>query len=182
MAYTYRNLAYDLRLFEETEQKSAKDAEREGDKGQELTEKNDATVREKRQSKKSKSVKKSKKKKSGVARIVIAAILGVAVLVTVVSIIHGQVQLTELNQQIVNARDDLSEKQSLYTQLEMKVDSGVSTAVVEQYARDNLSMSKASNSQKEFINLSEGDKAEVSLDSHKNVFELIAEAISSLWS
>ena len=64
----------------------------------------------------------------------------------------------------------------------MKVDSGISTAVVEQYAQEKLSMSKASNSQKEFINLSEGDKAEVSLDSHKNVFELIAEAISSLWS
>lgn len=181
MAYTYRNLAYDLRLFEETEEKSAEKEARSEEKGQELTEKDDAAVRE-RKSKKAKSVKKSKKKKSGVARIVIAAILGAAVLVTVVSIIHGQVQLTELNQQIINAKDDLSEKQSLYTQLEMKVDSGISTAVVEQYAHDNLSMSKASNSQKEFISLSEGDKAEVSLDSQKNIFELIAEAISSLWS
>ncbi|MBQ3416307.1 MAG: hypothetical protein IJH32_00510 [Ruminococcus sp.] len=181
MAYTYRNLAYDLRLFEETEEQSASQENGAKDKDG-LTENKDAAVREKKQNKKVKSVKKSKKKKSGVVGIVVAAILGVAVLVTVVSIIHGQVQLTELNQQIINARDDLSEKQSLYTQLEMKVDSGISTSVVEQYAQDNLSMSKASNSQKEFINLSEGDKAEVSLDSHKNVFELIAEAISSLWS
>ena len=182
MDYTYRNLAYDLRLFEETEEKSAEKETRSEETGQELTEKNVAAVRERKNSKKAKSVKKSKKKKSGVGRIVVAAILGVAVLVTVVSIIHGQVQLTELNQQIVNAKEDLSEKQSLYTQLEMKVDSGISTAVVEQYAHDNLSMSKASNSQKEFISLSDGDKAEVSLDADKNIFELIAEAISSLWS
>lgn len=181
MAYTYRNLAYDLTLFEETEERSDSTQTPIEDRGQEPTEKDDAAVGETRQTKKKKSVKKSKKK-SGVARIVIAAVLGVAVLVTVVSIIHGQVQLTELSQQIVNARQDLSEKQSLYTQLEMKVDSGISTAEVERYAQDNLSMSKASNSQKEFISLSEGDKAEVSLDSHKNVFELIADAISSLWS
>ena len=64
----------------------------------------------------------------------------------------------------------------------MKVDSSISTAVVEEYARDNLNMNKAANSQKEFINLSEGDKAEVTMTSEKNIFEAIAEAFASLWS
>jgi hypothetical protein len=43
-------------------------------------------------------------------------------------------------------------------------------------------MSKATNSQKEFIQLSDSDKAEVTLSKDKNIFETIAEAVSSLWS
>ena len=35
---------------------------------------------------------------------------------------------------------------------------------------------------KEFITLSEGDKAEVTLSPNKNIFERIADAIASLWS
>ena len=100
----------------------------------------------------------------------------------VVSIIHGQVQLTELNQEIADAKAQLAEQQSVYTQLEMKVDSSISTTVVEDYAKNNLNMNKATNSQKEFVNLSDSDKAEVTLSADKNIFETIAEAISSLWS
>ena len=191
MAYTYRNLAYNLTLFEDGEQEKRHEREASvrsrGKREQEGKEvqadaRVDSRTSEKTEKKIAKKVKKIKRRKSNFGMIILSVIFGIAIVVTVVSIIHGQVQLTELNQQIVNAKEDLSEKQSLYTQLEMKVDSSISTAVVEQYAQEKLNMSKASNSQKEFINLSEGDKAEVSLDSHKNVFELIADAISSLWS
>ena len=102
--------------------------------------------------------------------------------VVVVSIIHGQVRLTELNQEIIDARSELAEKQSVYTQLEMKVDSSVSTTVVENYAKDHLAMNKANNSQKEFVNLSDGDKAEVSMSEDKNIFERIGDALASIWS
>ena len=115
-------------------------------------------------------------------KIAMASVFGIALVVVVAAIIHGQVQLTELNQKISNAKNDLLEKQSVYTQLEMKVDSGISTSVVEEYAQDKLSMNKASNSQKEFIDLSKGDKAEVTLSSHNNVFESISQAFSNLWS
>ena len=109
-------------------------------------------------------------------------VFGIAIAFVVVSIIHGQVQLTELNQEIADAKAMLAEQQSVYTQLEMKVDSSISTTVVEDYAKSKLNMSKAANSQKEYVNLSDGDKAEVSLSPDKNIFESIAEAISSLWS
>ncbi len=182
MAYTYRNLAYDLSLFEEDYHEEIRGRAKKKEAKDDLKAADTSGEKISRKSKAKKTVKKVKRRKSNIGRILIAVVFGLAVVVTVVSIIHGQVQLTELNQQIINARDDLSEKQSLYTQLEMKVDSSISTAVVEQYAQDKLNMSKANNSQKEFISLSEGDKAEVSLDAHKNVFELIADAISSLWS
>ena len=64
----------------------------------------------------------------------------------------------------------------------MKVDSSISTSAVEKYAQENLNMNKAANSQKEFISLSEGDKAEVIISADKSIFERIADAVASLWS
>lgn len=101
---------------------------------------------------------------------------------TVAVIIHGQVQLTELNQQISNASTALSDQESLYTQLQMKIDSKLSTDKVEQYAESQLGMTKADSYQKEYIKLSDGDKAEVSGDQSSNIFESIAQAIAGLWS
>ena len=43
-------------------------------------------------------------------------------------------------------------------------------------------MSKANNSQKEFVNLSDGDKAEVTMSEDKNIFERIGDALASIWS
>lgn len=187
--YSRSNLAYDFTLFEEDESRRAyarrksagdKAAETESDSkpNNEATE--EISARDRRSSR-DKSKQKSGKK-SKVGGITLLVIFGIAFAFIVVSIIHGQVQLTELNQEIVNAKAELAEKQSEHTQLQMKVDSSISTAVVEEYARDNLKMSKATNSQKEFVNLSEGDKAEVSMDKDKNIFEAIADAFASLWS
>lgn len=132
---------------------------------------------------KSKSgVKRIRRRKSNFARIAMGVVFGVAVAFIVASIIHGQVQLTELDQEIADAKAQLAEQQSIYTQLEMKVDSSISTTVVEEYAEKELKMNKAANSQKEFVNLSDGDKAEVSLTEDKNIFSSIAEAFASLWS
>ena len=101
------------------------------------------------------------------------------VVIVVGLIIHGQVQLTEVNHKITAAQKTLEEQQSLYTQLQMKVDASISTAVVEKYAKERLGMSKVANSQKEFISLSEGDKVEIASDSNDNVFDSVADAFSS---
>lgn len=127
-------------------------------------------------------VKREKRRKTNFARIALGVVFGLAAVVMIASIIHGQVQLTEINQEIINARAELAEKQSIYTQLEMKVDSSISTSAVEKYAQETLHMSKATNSQKEFIFLSEGDKAEVVLSENKSIFRRLWDAISSLWS
>lgn len=186
--YSNRNLAYDFTLFEEpyvdgTSARVRKKTEVKSVDVDDITAEEKKDEPEKKSSKPKKTrIKRVRRRKSNFGRIAVAVLFGIAVVVIVASIIHGQVQLTELNQEIIDARAELSEKQSIYTQLEMKVDSSISTSVVEEYAQETLDMNKASNSQKEFINLSEGDKAEVTMSEDKNIFRSIAEAIASLWS
>ena len=185
MDYYYRSsLAYDLTLFEETESEKASE---QGDSSADKSENTNGSTNNNHSNKRDRNTRAKKKNKrnrrrSKLGRIIFGVIAGLLMAFVVVSIIHGQVQLTELNQEIADAKARLAEQQSIYTQLEMKVDSSISTTVVEDYAKNNLHMSKATNSQKEFVNLSDGDKAEVTLSEDKNIFEMIAEAISSLWS
>lgn len=183
MSYYYRsNLAYDFTVFEEHKGR----IDDRSNKAKEKTAREEGGT--KKNSKKaeraesSSGVKRGRRRKSGVARIALCVVFGLAVMFIVGAIIHGNVQLTELNQEISEARATLAEQQSVYTQLEMKVDSSISTAAVEEYAKDKLHMNKAANTQKEFINLSDGDKAEVTMIEDKNIFESIADAIASLWS
>ncbi len=184
MDYYYRSsVAYDLTLFEESEADNVSHIERESSENK--SERADGGTRNSNKRDRNNRTKKNLKKKgrrSKIGRIIFGVVCGLLMAFVVVSIIHGQVQLTELNQEIADAKARLAEQQSIYTQLEMKVDSSISTTVVEDYAKNNLHMNKAANSQKEFVNLSDGDKAEVSLSGDKNIFESIAEAISSLWS
>lgn len=100
----------------------------------------------------------------------------------IAAIIVGQVQLTELNQKIITAENTLSNEKSVYTQTQMAVQSNLSTSGIQQYAEEQLGMTKAENSQKEFIELSQGDKAEVTADSNGDFFSWIAKAVSGLWS
>lgn len=182
--YTRSNLAYNFALFEEEDDLSSSRirarAKKTADADGSETQNND--TRASRKAEKEAKKQRSRKRRSNIIRISLGVLFGFAIAFIVASIIHGQVQLTELNQEIANAKAQLAEQQSIYTQLEMKVDSSISTTVVEDYARNKLKMNKAANSQKEFVDLSEGDKAEVSLSEDKNIFESIAEAFSSLWS
>ena len=106
-----------------------------------------------------------------------------AVVVAVVGmIIYSQVQLTELNQKISEAQETLENSQSEYTQMQMNVDAKYTTSIIEEYAQDNLGMTKANNSQKEFVDLSSGDKAKVVEKEDKSIFNTIVDWISSIWS
>lgn len=186
MAYYSRSSnAYDFTLFEDphtyrVRAKAKKDKSDDADVSEQQNIEN--TSREDARAKSKANIKRSRRRKSNFFRIAFGVLCGLVIIFVVVSIIHGQVQLTELNQEIADAKAQLAEQQSVYTQLEMKVDSSISTTVVEDYAKNNLNMNKATNSQKEFVNLSDSDKAEVTLSADKNIFETIAEAISSLWS
>ena len=143
--------------------------------------KNRNLPKEENAEKKKKKRKKLTRNQNRIINILLAGVLVVFAVVMVISIINKQVKLTEINQQINDQQDILAEKQSLYTQLEMKIDANLSTAIIEKYAQEKLGMNKATNSQKEFINLSQGDKAEVSVKEHTNIFTDIAEAFSNLW-
>ena len=180
--YSRSSLAYDFTLFEEDERVTARRRKDEGKAAEGDSNQKQNIEEGEKLSDRDRGVKRIRRRKSNFARIAVAVVFGIAIAFIVVSIIHGHVQLTELNQEISNAKAELAEQQSVYTQLQMKVDSSISTAVVEEYARDKLQMNKAANSQKEFVNLSEGDKAEVTMTKEKSFFEAIGEAFSSLWS
>ena len=100
----------------------------------------------------------------------------------VVITIIGQVQLTELNQQIITAEESLRNAQSTYTQNQMAIQSKLSTNEIENYAKEKLGMSKAENAQKEYVSLSKGDKAEISENANQNFFQKIINAFTGLWS
>ena len=72
--------------------------------------------------------------------------------------------------------------QSYYTQMEMKVENKLGPSVVEEYAKNVLGMEKTQSARKEFISLSDGDKAVVAQTGKKNFFEMIADAVKSVWS
>ncbi len=170
MALNGRSVAYDISLFETTAEQRAEEQRR--------------VYRRKHNvvSLPEEDLIKNRRSKRNPVKIFTGVVMGAVITVTVAVIIHGQVQLTELNQQISNASTALSDQESLYTQLQMKIDSKLSTDKVEQYAESQLGMTKADSYQKEYIKLSDGDKAEVSGDQSSNIFESIAQAIAGLWS
>ena len=182
MYYDDRNLAYDLRLFEHEETRSSVVKTPEKEQEVKPTKKKQNTKADAKSKDEKGSVKRIKRRKNNFLNISLVVVFAAVIMVVVGLIIHGQVQLTELNQQISAAQSDLEEQQSLYTQLKMKVDASISTAVVEKYAQEKLGMSKVSNAQKEFISLSEGDKVELTASKNDTIFDTISDAFSSLWS
>lgn len=180
MAFEERNLAYDLSLFEEDEKKYSRmpaGARKKQNSSANLTRKKPAEAKEA-----AKNPQQAQRKKYSPLKVMGTAIAGAFVVGALATIIMGQAQLTELNRSIETKTEELKQKDSQYTQLDMNVRSRYSTAIVENYAKDELGMSKATNYQKEFVNLSEGDKAEVLTEESQNIFSTIVEAVTGIWS
>lgn len=170
MTYENRNAAYDLNLFKDSTAKKIPE------KRENRKEKNKVvTISEKQ-------LYQNRIRKHNPFKLLVGGLSGAVITVIVATIIVGQVQLTELTQQINATKKELTVSQSTYTQLQMGIQSKLSTAEIEAYAENNLGMTKAENAQKEFVSLSEGDKAELSSDANKNFFQKIIEAITGLWS
>lgn len=172
MAYNQRDLAYDLSLFEDNSSAAPQLPQQPVKKAKKS---NVVKITQKQ-------IEKVRRRKHNYFKLATGITFALCVLVVVIAIIVGQVQLTELNSKIAAAQDDLSIKQSIYTQMEMDVNANLSTKAVEEYAKNTLGMSKATNAQKEFVNLSEGDKAEVTQEAKGNIFQSIAQAFTGLWS
>lgn len=75
--------------------------------------------------------------------------------------ICGQVQLAELSDSLGTVSKQLSERQSVYTQMKMKSEAQTSLEAVENYAAGKLGMEKINPKQVENIALSSGDKTQV---------------------
>lgn len=184
MAYNNKNAAYDLSLFDDDIAYTA---------GTAAPKREEKTVHKKKikksKAKANKVVKlpeeelnKIRRRRHNPLKLAVGSVCGLAVAVVIGIIIVGQVKITELNDQIVNARATLENAQSVYTENEMKVESSLSDSSVEEYAQSVLGMTKASNTQKEFVSLSGGDKAEVSTQADSNIFTQFIDSIKNLWS
>lgn len=165
-----RDAAYDISLFENSSVVSKPSSEK-----QKRKRNNVVSIPEEK-------LEKVRRHKYSKFKLVTGFATGLAVTIVVAAIIQGQVQLTELNSKISSAETKLAEQQSAYTQVKMRVEGNLSPADVEAYAKSTLGMVKADAYQKNYISLSEGDKAEVTESDSGNVFESIANAIGGLWS
>ncbi len=184
MSYENRNAAYDLSLFDD-EASYASDSALPKHKEEEVHKKH---IKKRAKSKNNvvtipeHELQKNRRRKHNPIKLILGTAGGAAVAFVIGIIIVGQVQLTELNQQIITARETLSDSQSIYTQNQMKLEASLSNAEIERYAEDVLGMTKATNAQKEFITLSGGDKAEVSSQKSENIFTQFIDSIQNLWS
>lgn len=92
----------------------------------------------------------------------VSGFLALAVMLGMVgTMVYGQVQLTELTDQLNSTTKILNENKSVYTQLKMKSDSQLSLETVENYATQKLGMKKIEQNQIEPVELSKGDKTQV---------------------
>lgn len=165
MAFLSSNNAYDISVFED-----------ENLENQDLHKKNKVVKIPK------KKIEQAKRRKRNPLKLTVSFLFSAVVVAVVGMIIYSQVQLTELNQKISEAQETLENSQSEYTQMQMNVDAKYTTSIVEEYAQDKLGMTKANSSQKEFVDLSSGDKAKVVEKEDKSIFDTIVDWISSIWS
>lgn len=169
MTYENRNAAYNLDLFKDNTARELPKEEKRKRQNKVVSLPQEALV-------------KIRRRKHNPLKLFVGGVASALITVIVAAIIIGQAQLTELNQEIITAQETLANSQSTYTQLQMAVQSKLSTSEIESYAENTLGMSKAENAQKEFLSLSEGDKAEISEDANQNFFQKIINALTGLWS
>ena len=95
----------------------------------------------------------------------VATAVGVLMICGVLgTVIHGQVQLTKLNEEILTATAQLSEAQSVELQLQYAADQNMSTAQLEEYASEQLGMQKINPGQITYIGLADGNTGTVVRD------------------
>lgn len=165
MAFLSSNNAYDISVFED-----------ENLENQDLHKKNKVVKIPK------KKIEQAKRRKRNPLKLTVSFLFSAVVVAVVGMIIYSQVQLTELNQKISEAQETLENSQSEYTQMQMNVDAKYTTSIIEEYAQDKLGMTKANSSQKEFVDLSSGDKVKIVEKEDKSIFDTIVDWISSIWS
>ncbi len=110
-------------------------------------------------------------------------LLAVVVLVAavVITMLYSRAVLTELNQQISEAQARLAEEQSENTRLTAELESKISLRNVEEYATQTLGMSSMDKQQVTYVDLSEGDKIELTNESPKKTLaDRIQVAISNV--
>ena len=131
-----------------------------------------------KEAKKVKTKKTKPAKKYSTARITGFIIASCAVITIVCLMISSQVKITELTEQVTKTQTQLSEEQSEYTQLTMRVEASLSLDQVNDYATKKLGMTPTENYQIQYINMETGDSGEV-VENDKSWFKNIKSALSA---
>jgi len=173
MPYLDQNTAYDLSLFETTSPA----------KKQEKVPAPAVKVPKKTEIIDIKDIKTEREpiKKKNPLTYILSTVMILMVAASVIGMLCGQAELTELNQKINEATSVLNEKESVYIQTQMHVEAELSPEMVEHYAENVLGMTKIDNSKKEFIKLSEGDKVTIVENKNGTFGEFITDKIMSMW-
>lgn len=125
----------------------------------------------------------TQKRKNNILGITFFVTFLIVVSIVAITLIKSNATVSELNNKISVAQSELKEQENAYSQYQMQVESIYSLRVIEDYAVNVLGMVKAENNQKNYVSLSDGDKAEIIQSSqNKNIIQKIADAISGLWS
>ena len=90
---------------------------------------------------------------SFLAFLIIAGITG--------TYVNGQLQLSELSDEMGKAQKTLQEQQNQYSQMKIKSDSSLSMEAVETYAEQKLGMQRTTADQVTTVQLAKGDKSQV---------------------
>ena len=106
----------------------------------------------------------------------VAVVIG---FVMVAGVVAGQVQLTELSQEVEAAQTELQQLQSVQIQLEMEAAGSANSAEIEEYAKNVLGMTKISNEQVTYINLADEDQGIVTEAANSGIFARLWHSVSS---
>ncbi len=108
-----------------------------------------------------KELEKNRKPKHHPFRAALATLSFLVVFSTMVSIVYSQVRLTELTEDINQASQDLSEAKSREIQLSMEASEKMNGTEVEEYVKKQLGMSKITEGQVTYLNVTQEDKGTV---------------------
>ena len=88
--------------------------------------------------------------------------------------IYGQVRVDELDRELKSVNSDINVLDSENTRLNMQLDAIISLDKVDRYAQDVLGMVKVENYQVSYVDISSGDKVEVSGGKvHRSILDTI---------
>ena len=111
---------------------------------------------------------------------IVASLASVAVVFTLVmTMIYGQVQLTELTEKVNAAQTDLAELESVEVQLQMKAAASMDVDEIKTYAETELGMEQIKNSQVTYVNLAQQDSGAVVEETKVNIFQQLWNALVS---
>ena len=153
--------AYDFSLFEE---RSVVEDIPQWDNAQRVAEPQEETHQKTRENVvelPQRELEKNRKPRMHPLRRAAAVLCFGVIFATVITVVYNQVQLTELTDQINTTTQQLEEAQSTEIQLNMEASAQMDGAAVEQYAQEELGMSKVSGGQVTYVNVAQEDQGTV---------------------